>query len=244
MSALRCNDVSLFRGGVHALKGVTVEVEPGEVVGLIGPNGAGKTSLLDVLSGFLAPYSGSVALGGENITTANAVRRARMGLHRTFQGARLFGGLTVSENVQVAALSVGMPAKDADDIARDLLHALGLAELGSTRCSSLPQGVVQRIVLARALATKPKFLLLDEPAAGLSEAETSEFEDLLARTRSDGAGILVVEHDMRFVERTCSRAYVLAEGSMLFEGTVEETFSSAEVQAAYLGNADLATHGR
>jgi branched-chain amino acid transport system ATP-binding protein len=233
--AIACTGVSVLRGGVQALDDVSVRVGVGEVVGLIGPNGAGKTTLLDALSGFLARVSGNVTIDGHDVTKESASRRARRGIHRTFQGSRLFAKLSVEENVMVGALANGGSAAEARRVADELLARLELEPWRSQRCQGLPQGITQRIVLARALSTRPRFLLLDEPAAGLSEVETEEFEALLVAAREDGTGVLVVEHDMRFVESVCERTYVLSEGSLLFEGTVTETFASPVVQRAYLG---------
>jgi branched-chain amino acid transport system ATP-binding protein len=227
--------ISVLRGGVQALDDVSVRVGVGEVVGLIGPNGAGKTTLLDALSGFLARASGTITINGHDVSRESASRRARRGMHRTFQGSRLFSNLSVEENVMVGALASGDSSADARRAADGLLDRLALGPWRSQRCQGLPQGITQRIVLARALSTRPRFLLLDEPAAGLSEVETEEFEALLVAARDDGTGVLVVEHDMRFVESVCQRTYVLSEGSLLFEGDIKETFTSAVVQEAYLG---------
>jgi branched-chain amino acid transport system ATP-binding protein len=238
---LECEQVSVLRGGVRALSGVGLRVAAGEVVGLIGPNGAGKTTLLDVLSGFLAPTEGKVRVDGHEVGDLVASRRARLGVHRTFQGSRLFSGLSVEENVLIGAVSMGASRAEARRQCDQLLTALELQGVRHQRCRGLPQGITQRIVLARALSTRPRFLLLDEPAAGLSEVETEEFEGLLRMAQREGAAVLVVEHDMRFVESVCDRIYVLTEGELLFEGTVEETFANAQVQAAYLGEAEMAS---
>jgi branched-chain amino acid transport system ATP-binding protein len=238
VSVLQCSDVSVHRGGVHALRGVSIEIAAGEAVGLIGPNGAGKTTLLDVLSGFLPAGSGDVLIDGRVVTGLDPGRRARLGVHRTFQGSRLFTGLSVHENVQLGALSLGVGRAEIARRTDSLLASLELEGLRHRRCRDLPQGITQRVVLARALATRPKFLMLDEPAAGLSEVETEEFEAILRAARAEGTAVLVVEHDMRFVESVCERTYVLAEGALLFQGTVQETFASPAVQAAYLGTTD------
>jgi branched-chain amino acid transport system ATP-binding protein len=236
---LHCSEVSVHRGGVHALRGVSLEIAAGEAVGLIGPNGAGKTTLLDLLSGFLTPGSGEVRIDDRHLTKLDPGRRARLGVHRTFQGSRLFTGLSVQENVQLGALSLGVDKAEVVRRTDELLGSLELEGLRHRRCQGLPQGVTQRVVLARALATRPQFLMLDEPAAGLSEVETEEFEQSLRAARAEGTAVLVVEHDMRFVESVCERAYVLAEGSLLFQGSVQETFASPAVQAAYLGTTDV-----
>lgn len=233
--ALACSQITVHRGGVRALNDVSIRVESGEVVGLIGPNGAGKTTLLDALSGFLARVSGSVAIDGHDVTKEGASRRARRGIHRTFQGSRLFSALSVEENIMVGALASGSSPTQARELTDQLLASLELEPWRYQRCQGLPQGITQRIVLARGLSTRPRFLLLDEPAAGLSEVETEEFEALLVAARNDGTGVLVVEHDMRFVESVCERTYVLSEGNLLFEGTVQDTFASPVVQRAYLG---------
>lgn len=235
MPVLQAVGVSLHRGGVHALRDVGMQVSSGEAVGLIGPNGAGKTTMLDVLSGFLRPQSGSVTIDGTDLTGLRAWKNARHGIHRTFQGSRLFADLSVAENITVAARSAGVSERAAREQAASLMMSLHLHDLRELRCRGLPHGVTQRIVLARALATRPRFLLLDEPAAGLSEVETAEFERLVAEARSEGTGVLLVEHDMRFVEAVCERTYVLNDGLLLFEGAVKDAFADATVQSAYLG---------
>ncbi|MCW2813568.1 MAG: transporter related protein [Nocardioides sp.] len=234
-ASLECHGIGVQRGGVRALDDVSLRVDVGEIVGLIGPNGAGKTTLLDALSGFLARMSGTVTINGADVTRESASRRSRRGIHRTFQGSRLFSNLSVEENVMVGALASGRSAAAARSECDELLASLELDRWRHQRSSGLPQGITQRIVLARALATRPRFLMLDEPAAGLSEVETEEFEHLLRAAREAGTGVLVVEHDMRFVESVCDRIYVLSEGSLLFQGTVADTFASPVVQQAYLG---------
>lgn len=233
--AVECRHVAVRRGGVTALDDVSVRVEVGEIVGLIGPNGAGKTTLLDALSGFLPRMSGEVFVDGVEVGKESPSRRSRRGIHRTFQGSRLFANLSVEENVMVGALAAGRSAGRARTECDELLGSLELEPWRHQRCHGLPQGITQRIVLARALATRPRYLMLDEPAAGLSEVETEEFEHLLRAARESGTGVLVVEHDMRFVESVCDRIYVLSEGALLFAGTVADTFASPVVQQAYLG---------
>lgn len=241
MTTLECRDVSVLRGGVQALRDVSVSVRSGEAVGVIGPNGAGKTTLLDVLSGFLRPNRGSLTIDGKNVINLDSARLARSGVHRTFQGSRLFSALTVEENIQVAALCAGTKRADTMSRSSALMDALELTPLRHRRCQGLPQGITQRVVLARALATRPDVLLLDEPVAGLSEVETDDFESLVKGARDEGTAVLVVEHHMSFVESLCDRAYVLLEGTLLLDGTVHEVFSSPEVQAAYLGVAEEVT---
>jgi branched-chain amino acid transport system ATP-binding protein len=235
---LRAEKVTVSRGGVVALSGASFRLSRGEAVGMIGPNGAGKTTLLDALSGFLKPQGGRVLLDGEDITKFPAARLARRGVYRTFQGSRLFTSLSVEENIEVSALAAGATHRTAVARTQDLMKQLDLIPFRGRRCRELPQGFTQRIVLARALATKSRFVLLDEPAAGLSDLEAVEFHGLVRRARDEGAGLLVVEHHMAFVEAVCDRVCVMVQGEFVFDGSVQETFSSPLVQAAYLGVAN------
>ena len=235
---LRAEEVMVSRGGVVALNGASLRLGRGEAVGLIGPNGAGKTTLLDVLSGFLKPQTGAVLLDGGGVTMLSPARLARRGICRTFQSARLFASLSVEENIEVSALSAGATHRTASARTEGLMKQLDLTPLRGRRCRGLPQGVTQRIVLARALATNSRFILLDEPASGLSDLEVDEFHSLVGRARDEGTGILVVEHHMAFVEAVCDRIYVLVQGEVVFEGSVKESFANSLVQAAYLGLAD------
>lgn len=235
---LRAEEVMVSRGGVVALNGASLRVGRGEAVGLIGPNGAGKTTLLDVLSGFLKPQGGTVLLDGKDVTKLPPARLARRGICRTFQASRLFASLSVEENIEVSALSAGATHHTASARTEDLMKQLDLIPFRGRRCRGLPQGVTQRIVLARALATNSRFVLLDEPASGLSDLEADEFHSLVGRACDEGAGLLVVEHHMAFVEAVCDRIYVLVQGEFVFDGSVKETFSNSLVQAAYLGVAE------
>jgi branched-chain amino acid transport system ATP-binding protein len=221
---------------VKALRGVSLELARGEVVGLIGPNGAGKSTLVNVLSGFDRPDEGTVELHGQDVTSWSPHRRGRRGLARTFQHSHAFRGLTVRENVEVSALGVGARRREAARRADALLARLGLDRYADAPASALAHGDERRLGVARALATEPDFVLLDEPAAGLVEAEVPDFAALV-RTIADehGAGVLLIDHNMALIMETCDRIQVLDQGSVLAEGTPADIRGNLDVAAAYLG---------
>jgi branched-chain amino acid transport system ATP-binding protein len=234
--ALRASAVSRAFAGVHALDGVSLEVRRGEVVGLIGPNGAGKSTLVNVVTGFDRPTSGTVELEGRDITRWTPNRRGRHGLARTFQHSHAFRDLSVRENVEVAALGAGARRREAQRRAANLLELLSLAEHAARSASALAHGDERRLGVARALATEPRFVLLDEPAAGLSEAEVPEFAAVVRSVRDDhGAGVLLIDHNMALIMEICDRIYVLDQGRTLAEGTPAEIRGNLDVAAAYLG---------
>jgi len=235
LEELSATGVSVAFGGVNALTDASLRLAIGEAVGLIGPNGAGKTTLLNVLSGFTASTTGTVKIGEQPIDGMPPRLRARQGLYRTFQGLRLFPFLSVRENVEVAALSAGMSRRQSAQRSDELMELLEISMYRDRPCSTLPQGLSQRVGLARALAPRPKFLLLDEPAAGLSDPESDELARVVRRAAQAGTGVLVVEHDLRFVDHVCDRLYVLAGGQPIFDGALAEAFEHPMVQAAYLG---------
>jgi len=216
---------------------VTLELHRHEVVGLIGPNGAGKSTLVNVLTGFDAPTSGAVELAGRRITRWSAHRRARAGLARTFQHSRSFRGLSVRENVEVAALGVGAGARKARRRGEELLQLLGLEELRDVPAAVLAHGDERRLGVARALATEPRFVLMDEPAAGLPEAEVPDFASVVRSVRDQhDAGVLLIDHNMALVMTVCDRIQVLDQGRTLAEGTPAEIRGNLDVTAAYLGD--------
>ncbi len=233
---LRASSVSRSFEGVEALRSVTLELEPGEVVGLIGPNGAGKSTLVNVLSGFDRPTTGSVELEGRDVTRWPAHRRGRHGLARTFQHSHAFRSLTVRENVEVSALGVGTPARRAAERAAELLELLGLTTYADSPAASLAHGDERRLGVARALATEPRFVLMDEPAAGLPEAEVPGFAAVVRSVRDEhGAGVLLIDHNMSLIMEVCDRIQVLDQGRTLAQGTPAEIRSNIDVAAAYLG---------
>jgi branched-chain amino acid transport system ATP-binding protein len=222
--------------GVQALRGVTLTLGRGDVVGLIGPNGAGKSTLVNVLSGFDRPDAGTVELAGQDVTRWSPHRRGRKGLARTFQHAHAFRDLTVRENVEVSALGVGAGPREAGRRADALLERLGLDRYAESPAAALAHGDERRLGVARALATEPAFVLLDEPAAGLPEAEVPDFAALVRSIATDhGAGVLLIDHNMALIMETCDRIQVLDQGTLLAEGTPAEIRANLDVAAAYLG---------
>jgi branched-chain amino acid transport system ATP-binding protein len=235
---LRATGVARAFEGVAALQGVDLEVRRHEVVGLIGPNGAGKTTLVNCMTGFDLPDTGAVALDEREITPWPVARRARAGLARTFQHGHLFKGLSVRENVEVAALGVGRSARAARRRARELLGLLNLQDRVEQDAGLLPHGEEMKLGVARALATEPRYVLMDEPAAGLSDAEVPAFADVLRSVRDEHeAGVLVIDHNMALIMGVCDRVYVLDEGKVIAQGPPDEVRRDVQVAAAYLGAA-------
>jgi branched-chain amino acid transport system ATP-binding protein len=222
--------------GLRALDAVSLRLERGEILGLIGPNGSGKTTLINVVTGFLKPTVGQIKVDGVDITGWPPHKIARLGLGRTFQTLKLFLGLTVLENVEVAAVSAGMPRQRARQQAHEVLESLGAVQLGHLPAGALPYGQERCVEIARALASNPTFLLLDEPAAGLNEAESEALLSTLASIpRRTGCGMLIVDHDMRLIMRLCDRLHVLNYGETIGEGSPEEVRTNPGVIEAYLG---------
>jgi branched-chain amino acid transport system ATP-binding protein len=232
--------VSRSFAGVQALREVSLELRRGEVIGLIGPNGAGKSTLVNVLSGFDRPTSGRVLLEDRDVTRWPAYRRGRSGLARTFQHSHTFRALSVQENVEVSALGVGASGREAARRACELLDLLGLAVYAHRPASELAHGDERRLGVARALATEPRFVLMDEPAAGLSEAEVPRFATAVRTVRDRGAGVLLVDHNVALVLEVCERIHVLDQGTTLAEGTPAEIRAHLGVAAAYLGESAAA----
>jgi branched-chain amino acid transport system ATP-binding protein len=221
---------------VQALRDVTLELPRGEIVGLIGPNGAGKSTLVNVLSGFDRPSAGSVELEGRDITRWKPSRRGRAGLVRTFQHSHAFRALSVRENVEVAALGAGARRREAQARTHELLRLLRLDRHANAPAAALAQGDERRLGVARALATNPRFVLLDEPAAGLPEAELEAFAEAVRAVRDDReAGVLLIDHNMALIMDICDRIHVLDQGRTLAEGTPVDIRANLDVAAAYLG---------
>jgi len=239
---LRATAVSRSFEGVDALQEVTLELHRHEIVGLIGPNGAGKTTLVNVISGFDYPTAGRVELQGRDITRWRPNRRGRAGLARTFQHSRSFRGLSVRENVEVAALGVRAAPREARRRADRLLDLLALHERADRPAATLPHGDERRLGVARALASNPRFVLLDEPAAGLPEAEVPDFEGVVRSIRDDfDAGVLLIDHNMALVMAVSDRIQVLDQGRTLAAGTPAEIRGNLDVAAAYLGDTAVET---
>jgi branched-chain amino acid transport system ATP-binding protein len=222
--------------GLQALEDVDLELARSEVVGLIGPNGAGKTTLVNVITGFDFPTGGRVELEERDVTSWSPQRRGRAGLARTFQHGHAFKGLSVRENVEVAALGVGASARDARTRARRLLGDLGLAARADDDAAALPHGDERKLGVARALATEPRFVLMDEPAAGLTEAEVPDLAAVVRSVRDEhGAGVLLIDHNVTLILEVCDRIQVLDQGRTLAKGTPDEIRQNIDVANAYLG---------
>ena len=237
---LRASSVSRSFEGVRALDDVTLELHRHEVVGLIGPNGAGKSTLVNIVSGFDFPNTGTVEFEGRDVTSWSPHRRGRAGLARTFQHSRSFRTLSVRENVEVAALAVGAGPREARRRAGELLVLLGLGVRANVAAGALAHGEERRLGVARALAMGPKFVLMDEPAAGLPEAEVPEFAAIVRSVRDDhDAGVLLIDHHMALEMEVCDRIQVLDQGRSLAEGTPTEIRRNLNAASAYLGESDV-----
>ena len=234
---LACRDVTVAYAGLRALSSVTFSVRRGEVVGLIGPNGAGKTTLVNAMSGFAHISEGSIRLAGAEVSAMPPERRAHLGLARTFQHGRLFGDLTVRENVELGAIAVGLSAREARRRADVVLEEVELLPLAATSTSDLSHGDQQRVSVARAVVAGPAFLLLDEPAAGMPAESLGEFTTLIEQTRTvRHAGVVVIDHNVEFVLGLSDRVVVLDHGQVLAEGTPSYVRQHEEVLAAYFGS--------
>ncbi len=233
---LRATAVSRSFEAVRALRDVTLDLHRHEVVGLIGANGAGKTTLVNILTGFDLPDEGRIELAERDVTKWTPARRGRAGLARTFQHSRSFRSLSVRENVEVAALGAGARSREARRRAGELLELLGLTGYANAAASSLAHGDERKLGVARALATEPRFVLMDEPAAGLPEAEVPDFEAVVRLVRDERhAGVLLIDHNMALIMAVCDRIHVLDRGLTLAEGTPAEIRGNLDVAAAYLG---------
>ncbi|MDX2541557.1 ABC transporter ATP-binding protein [Streptomyces sp. WI04-05B] len=223
-------------GGNRALDGVAMTAEPGRVTGLIGPNGAGKSTLFDVASGLRRPSSGRVFLDDRDVTRMRPSARAHCGLARTFQRLELFGRLSVRDNLLVAA-ELGPERPRAAAVVREILDRLGLTGIADTAPDTLPTGVGRLVEVGRALALRPKVLLLDEPAAGQDGEETERFAALLRSLADEGTAVVLVEHDMSLVMSVSDDVYVLDLGKVIAVGPPEVIRDDETVLAAYLGDA-------
>ncbi len=243
-AALVAKGISVYYAGVRAVDGVDLELKQGEIVGLIGPNGAGKTTFLNAISAFVPMTAGHLTIGDLDVSGWRPQRLVRQGLARTFQEVATFPHLTVFENVEVAGLGAGLRRRPARRRARELLDTLSLAHHANQLASALPHGDERRVGIARAVAMQPRFLLLDEPAAGLDDSESHDLIGTIGQLRDElGCGILLVEHDMRIIFSVCERIQVLDYGRTIAAGTPAEIGANERVVAAYLGakGAELAS---
>ena len=233
---LVASDIRVHFEGVRAVDGVDLVLREGEIMGLIGPNGAGKTTFMNAVSAFVPLTTGRVRIDGVDVTGWDPARLVRRGLGRTFQDVATFPALTVFENIELGALGAGLGRRDARRRAWELLDGLGLAERASMPASALPHGDERRLGIARAVALRPRFLLLDEPAAGLDDRESAALAETIVKIRDDnGCGILLVEHDMHVIFKVCERIQVFDFGRSIAVGAPSEIRRNPAVVAAYLG---------
>ena len=233
MALLYVDQIMVRFGGVMAVSGATFMAHAGEVTGLIGPNGAGKTTLFNVITGIQEPTAGAVSLDGEDITHLAPHKRAHRGVARTFQRLELFSSLSVRDNIRVAA-ELAMLTNVSSTV-DTIVERVGLADVADRVAGDLPTGSARLVEIARALATKPRLLLLDEPASGLSDIESEHLGRLLRSLADEGLGVLLVEHDMDLVMRVCDHIFVLDLGVIIADGTPAEIRSNDRVLEAYLG---------
>ena len=236
-STLRGSKLSVEFVGLRALDDVSIELGVGEILGLIGPNGSGKTTLVNVLCGQIPPVSGQAFCNGKEITGLTPVQISKCGVARSFQIVRVFANLSVRENIEVAAVSHGASRRRGQQDADALLEEFSLTSRADDFAGVLSYGDKRRVEIARALAAKPRFLLLDEPAAGMNEQESDTLKQLLSKLPEERhLGLLIIDHDMSLIMRLCHRLHVLASGKTIAEGDIQTVSNSPQVIEAYLGS--------
>lgn len=252
MALLEVKNLGISFGGLRAVNAFNISVEKGQLYGLIGPNGAGKTTIFNLLTGVYQPDEGSITLDGVNVTGKRTIDICKAGIARTFQNIRLFGDITVLDNVKVGLHNhhpystfegiFRLPRyfkveKEMNEKAMELLKVFGLEEFAQYKAENLPYGQQRKLEIARAMATAPKLLLLDEPAAGMNPNETKELMDTIQFVRDHfDMTILLIEHDMKLVSGICEKLTVLNFGEVLAQGETQDVLNNPEVIKAYLGS--------
>jgi lipopolysaccharide export system ATP-binding protein len=222
--------------GRDVVAGVSLHLEPGEVVGLLGPNGAGKTTCFYMLAGLIAPDAGEVLIGGEDVTDKAMHQRARLGLGYLAQEPSVFRGLSVNDNVlAILELRKELDAAQRQERCNQLLHEFGIRHLAANPAQSLSGGERRRLEIARALAAKPRFILLDEPFAGVDPISVVDIQRIIGQLSEAGIGILITDHNVRETLGICSRAYIMNRGAILAQGNPAEILANPEVRSVYLG---------
>jgi branched-chain amino acid transport system ATP-binding protein len=253
---LEIKNITKSFGGIVAINDTSFSIKSGEIYGLIGPNGAGKTTMFNIITGNYKPDGGGVILDGKDITKLKNYKIVKEGIARTFQNIRLFDSMSVKENILIglqnstnysyleAMFRLPRFFKDERNIsnrADEVLEFLGLSKYSDSLATSLSYGIQRKVEIARAIATNPKLLLLDEPAAGMNPNETMELANLIFKIRDElNISIFLIEHDMKFVNHLCDRVMVLDYGKTIFEGTVDDAINDQEVIKAYLGDMSYA----
>lgn len=239
---LRVQNLSRSFGGIHAISDLSITIRSGEIVALVGPNGAGKSVFVNLVSGYYAPSTGEIWFSGKNVSASKSFERSRIGMARTFQNIRLFRRMTVLENVMVAlpeftqslwkSLRTRTAAKKS---ALDLLDQVGLADKADSLSGSLPYGEARSLEIARALASRPQLLMLDEPAAGMNDIETEKLRERLMSIRHHVQAMLIIEHDVSFLASIANRMLALDQGKLIADGPPQAVLRDPSVVAAYLG---------
>lgn len=252
MTLLEGKDLTMIFGGLTALDSVNIQINQGEILGLIGPNGAGKTTLFNLLTGVYSPSQGSIYFKNKEINNLKPYQITKLGIARTFQNIRLFGDMSVLDNVMIGQHcrtrtgifgaifrppAVREEEKSVKEKAMELLEFVGLADAAHEKAKYLPYGKQRKLEMARALATDPELILLDEPAAGMNPQETNDLIDLILKVNRMGKTVLLIEHDMKLVMGICQRVVVLDYGKKIADGTPEEVKNDENVLKAYLGAA-------
>jgi branched-chain amino acid transport system ATP-binding protein len=238
--SFHADEISKSFGALKVLDNVSLAIHPGEIVGLLGPNGAGKSTFINVLAGYETQDGGTVSIDGSSLDGMSPAKRAHQGIARTFQSGRLFGNLSVVENVALGALGLGNSAKISRERAESTLEILGIEKLSAYPAASISHGNARLVGLARAVAAHPKYLIMDEPAAGLNEHEAPRLLHALDVVKTEiGCGMLLVEHNVKLVTEACDRVIVLATGILIFDGDPQDALNDSNVVSAYLGSSGV-----